>query len=64
MSKDKVLTSVKLPEKLFEEFKVECIRTKFSIQKLTERAMYLYMIDSEFKKNIHNVLDTAFTGSL
>jgi hypothetical protein len=64
MSKDKVLTSVKLPEKLFEEFKVECIRTKFSIQKLTERAMYLYMVDSEFKKNIHNVLDTAFTGSL
>jgi hypothetical protein len=58
-----VLTSVKLPGELFEEFKVECVRTKFSIQKLTERSMYLYMTHSEFKKEIHNVLDTFFTGS-
>lgn len=58
-----VLTSVKIPDTLFEEFKIECIRTKFSIQKLTERSMYLYMTNSEFKKEIHNVLDTYVTGS-
>lgn len=58
-----VLTSVKLPSELFEEFKVECVRTKFSIQKLTERSMYLYMTHPEFKKEIHSVLDTFFTGS-
>jgi hypothetical protein len=62
-NKDMVLTSVKLPEKLFEDFKVDCVKTKFSIQKLTERSMYLYMTHSEFKKEIHNVLDTFFTGS-
>jgi hypothetical protein len=66
MSKNKemIRTSVQLPEKLFEDFKVECIKNKFSIQKLTERSMYLYMTDIEFKKDIHNVLDTIFTGSL
>ena len=62
-NKDMILTSVKIPEKLFEDFKVDCIKNKFSIQKLTERSMYLYMTDPEFKKEIHNVLDTFFTGS-
>ena len=58
-----ILTSVKLPNELFEEFKVACVRYKFSIQKLTERAMYLYMTDEEFRKQMHNQLDTFFTGS-
>jgi hypothetical protein len=58
-----VLTSVKLPDSLFEEFKVSCVRYKFSIQKLTERAMYLYMTDEEFRKQMHNQLNTYFTGS-
>ena len=62
-NKDMVLTSVKLPGDLFEEFKINCIKTKFSIQKLTERSMYLYMTSPEFKKELHNVLDTFFTGS-
>jgi uncharacterized membrane protein YheB (UPF0754 family) len=59
-----VRTSVQIPETLFDEFKIECIKNKFSIQKLTERSMYLYMTDDNFKKNIHNVLDTFFTGSI
>ena len=58
-----VLTSVKIPNELFEEFKVACVRYKFSIQKLTERAMYLYMTDEEFRKQMHNQLDTFYTGS-
>ena len=58
-----VLTSVKIPNGLFEEFKVSCVRYKFSIQKLTERAMYLYLADDEFRKQMHNQLDTQFTGS-
>ena len=47
------LTSVKIPESLFEEFKIACVKHKFSIQKLTERSMYLYMTNPEFKKEIH-----------
>lgn len=58
------LTSVKVPEDLFEEFKIACVKYKFSVQKLTERAMFLYLTDEEWRKNIHNQLDTQFTGSI
>jgi len=52
------LTSVKVPEELFEQFKIACVRYKFSVQKLTERAMYLYLSNDDFRKQIHNQLDT------
>ena len=58
------LTSVKVPEDLFEQFKITCVRYKFSVQKLTERSMFLYLTDEEFRKNIHNQLDTQFSGSI
>jgi hypothetical protein len=58
------LTSVKVPEDLFEQFKIACVRYKFSVQKLTERSMYLYLTNEDFRKNIHNQLDTQFTGSI
>ena len=48
------LTSVKVHRNLFEEFKIECVKTKFSFQKLSDRAIYLYLTDEEFKKTIHN----------
>ena len=48
------LTSVKVHRELFEEFKIECVKTKFSFQKLSDRAIYLYLTDEEFKKTIHN----------
>ena len=52
------LTSVKVPEDLFEQFKIACVKYKFSVQKLTERCMYLYLTNEDFRKNIHNQLDT------
>ena len=52
------LTSVKVPEDLFEEFKISCVKHKFSIQKLTERCMYLYLTDEKFRIDSHNQLDT------
>ena len=58
------LTSVKIPEDLFEQFKIACVKYKFSVQKLTERSMYLYLTDDEYRKQIHNTLDTQFTGSI
>jgi hypothetical protein len=58
------LTSVKVPEDLFEQFKIACVRYKFSVQKLTERSMYLYLTNEDFRKQIHNQLDTQFTGSI
>jgi hypothetical protein len=53
-SKDQILTSVKVHPEMFEEFKVECVKRKFSINKLTNRAMDLYLKDETFRKLIHN----------
>ena len=58
------LTSVKIPEDLFEQFKIACVKYKFSVQKLTERCMYLYLTNDDFRKQVHNQLDTEFTGSI
>lgn len=58
------LTSVKIPEDLFEQFKIACVKHKFSVQKLTERSMYLYLTNDDFRKQLHNQLDTQFTGSI
>jgi hypothetical protein len=57
--KNQVLTSVKLDTDLFENFKIECIKRKFSFQKLSERAIHLYLTDEEFRKKIHNHNDLS-----
>jgi len=58
--KDMTLTSVKIQSEMFEEFKVSCVRYKFSLQKLADRAIHLYLTDDNFRKTIHNhnVLET------
>jgi hypothetical protein len=48
------LTSVKIDEDLWNDFKIECIKRKFSFQKLSERAIELYMTDEEFRRKITN----------
>lgn len=63
-NKDNILTSVKLPSDLFDAFRIECVKTKFSLQKLTERSMFLYITNEEFRKQLHNQLNTQFTGSI
>ena len=52
--KDMTLTSVKIKSNLFEEFKVECVRRKFSFQKLADRAIHLFLTDEDFRKQITN----------
>ena len=49
-----VLTSVKVNSVIWEEFRISCVRYKFSLQKLADRAMHLYLTDPEFRKQIHN----------
>ncbi len=48
------LTSVKVDEELFEEFKIASIRSKFNLQKLVNRCMDLYIQDEEFARKIHS----------
>lgn len=54
------LTSVKVNSKLFDEFKIESIRTKLNFQKLCDRSMYLYLHDDSFRELIHNTNQTEF----
>ena len=51
---DKTLTSVKIKSDLFNEFKIECVKRKFSFQKLSDRAIHLYLTDENFRKQINN----------
>jgi len=50
----KKLTSVKIDCDLWDDFKIECIKRKFSFQKLSERAIDLYMSNDEFRRTITN----------
>lgn len=54
MSEKQKLTSVKIDEELWENFRVECIKRKFSFQKLSERAIDLYINNEEFRKMVTN----------
>ncbi len=39
--KDMTLTSVKVQSELFDQFKINCVKYKFSLQKLTDRSIHL-----------------------
>jgi hypothetical protein len=58
MAKDLTLTSVKIQSDLFESFKIECVKRKFSFQKLADRAVYLYLTDEDFRRKITNQNNT------
>lgn len=50
----KKLTSVKVEEILLQEFKEQCVRHKFSLQKLVDRAIFLYLTEEEFRDKVHS----------
>jgi hypothetical protein len=53
-NKESTLTSVKVKSDLFEDFKIQCVKRKFSFQKLSDRAIFLYLTDEDFRKKINN----------
>jgi len=53
-SKEMTLTSVKVKSDLFEDFKIECVKRKFSFQKLADRSLFLYLTDEDFRKKINS----------
>ena len=56
MSKDTKLTSVEINEELYKQFKVMCIRYKFSLRELVQNSLFTYIHDEEFRKKIHKVI--------
>ena len=52
--KKMVLTSVKVEQDRFNDFKVECVRDRFTLTNLVNRCMDLYLNDADFRRAILN----------
>ena len=48
------LTSVKITQPLFDNFKMAALQDGFSFKKLADRAVYLYLTDKDFRERILN----------
>ena len=57
VKKPMTLTSVKVKSDLFENFKLECVKRKFSFQKLADRSLFLYLTNEDFRKQITNQIN-------
>jgi len=55
---EKRLTTVRIDDSLFQEFKYRCVKDKFSFQKLASRAIFLYLTDKEFRITIQEQNNT------
>ena len=56
-TKDMTLTSVKVKSDLFENFKIECVKRKFSFQKLADHSLFLFLTDEDFRKKINSQIN-------
>ena len=61
--KNAKLTSVKVLKNLYNEFKVDNIDSGMTLQKLTNRSIYLYMNDSSFKNTVDSNNSLLISGS-
>lgn len=58
------LTSINIHEDLRDNFQVDIVKTKFTLQKLVNRAMHMYLNDEEFKNKLLNYNILVDSGSL
>ena len=57
------LTSVKLLDNLYRKFKISNLDDNFTLQKLINRSMDLYVHDGEFRKQINEWQNLKPSGS-
>jgi len=50
--KETQLTSVKVEGEKFDSFKIAAIKNKFSLNKLVNRSIDLFLTDEEFRKKV------------
>ena len=60
---DYKLTSVKILRELYKKFKLDTLDDEFTLQKLVNRSMSLYLMDNNFKKNINEHHNLKPSGS-
>ena len=57
------LTSVKLLDNLYKKFKISNLDDSFTLQKLVNRSMDLYVHDEEYRKQINEWQNLKPSGS-
>ena len=57
------LTSVKVLDSLYRNFKIAVINSNITLQKLANRSMYLYLNDNKFKDKIETTDQLIPSGS-
>ena len=57
------LTSVKILQALYHRFKENTVNSNMSLQKLTNRAINMYLEDNDFKEKIELYDDLTVSGS-
>jgi 7-cyano-7-deazaguanine synthase in queuosine biosynthesis len=57
------LTSIKILEPLYNEFKRNIVGRKMSLQKMLNRSMYLYVNDEKYCDSINECTDLIPSGS-
>ena len=60
---DYKLTSVKILRELYKKFKLNTLDDEFTLQKLVNRSMDLYVLDNKFKKKIQTYDKLIPSGS-
>ncbi len=49
LKKERVLTSVRVDKIKFDDFKVECLRDKYTMTDLLDTCLEMYLTDDRFK---------------
>jgi len=57
------LTSVKILKILYEDFRVKTINSNMNLQKLTNRAIDMYLTDDEFQNDLETHGELTISGS-
>ena len=61
--KNTKLTSVKILENLYNDFKIKTVSNSMTLQKLTNRCINLYVRDDEFRDKIERNQELIISGS-
>ena len=61
--KDTKLTSVKILENLYNNFKIKTVKNDMTLQKLTNRCINLYVTDENFRTKVETNDELLISGS-
>jgi len=57
------LTSVKILKSLYDNFKLQTVNTKMTLQKITNRSIDMYLNDEQFRETIETNSNLTVSGS-